>query len=119
MASTSTSVSRRTGCAAWCWSACAPMGTRSWSPSVMASENRSSRGPSCCAISSGAACEHRWSLSATAHSASGVRYATSSQRAANSDTGFHKIANILHGVPNSLRPKVKAALHTIMNAENK
>jgi transposase-like protein len=31
----------------------------------------------------------------------------------------HKIANILDAVPNSLRPKVKAALHTIMNAENK
>jgi len=31
----------------------------------------------------------------------------------------HKIANILDAVPNSLRSKVKAALHTIMNAENK
>jgi putative transposase len=31
----------------------------------------------------------------------------------------HKIANILDAVPNSLRPKVKAALHAIMNAENK
>jgi transposase-like protein len=31
----------------------------------------------------------------------------------------HKIANILDAVPSSLRPKIKAALHTIMNAENK
>ena len=31
----------------------------------------------------------------------------------------HKIANVLDAVPNSLQPKVKAALHTIMNAENK
>jgi transposase-like protein len=31
----------------------------------------------------------------------------------------HKIANILDAMPSSLRPKVKAALHTIMNAENK
>ncbi len=31
----------------------------------------------------------------------------------------HKIANVLDAVPSSLRPKVKAALHTIMNAENK
>jgi len=31
----------------------------------------------------------------------------------------HKIANILDAVPSSLRPKVKAALHNIMNAENK
>ena len=31
----------------------------------------------------------------------------------------HKIANILDAVPTSLQPKVKAALHTIMNAENK
>jgi hypothetical protein len=30
-----------------------------------------------------------------------------------------QIANILGAVPNSLQPKVKAALHTIMNAENK
>ena len=31
----------------------------------------------------------------------------------------HKIANALDAVPTSLRPKVKAALHNIMNAENK
>jgi transposase-like protein len=31
----------------------------------------------------------------------------------------HKIANVLDAVPSSLRPKVKAALHNIMNAENK
>jgi transposase-like protein len=31
----------------------------------------------------------------------------------------HKIANVLDAVPTSLQPKVKAALHTIMNAENK
>jgi putative transposase len=31
----------------------------------------------------------------------------------------HKIANVLNAVPSSLRPKVKAALHTIINAENK
>ncbi|MBV9577777.1 MAG: IS256 family transposase [Chloroflexi bacterium] len=31
----------------------------------------------------------------------------------------HKIANVLDAVPNSLRPKVKAALHNIMNAENR
>jgi transposase-like protein len=31
----------------------------------------------------------------------------------------HKTANVLDAVPSSLRPKVKAALHTIMNAENK
>jgi transposase-like protein len=31
----------------------------------------------------------------------------------------HKIANVLDAVPTSLRPKVKAALHSIMNAENK
>ena len=31
----------------------------------------------------------------------------------------HKIANVLDTVPTSLQPKVKAALHTIMNAENK
>lgn len=30
-----------------------------------------------------------------------------------------KIANVLDAVPSSLQPKVKAALHTIMNAENK
>jgi putative transposase len=32
---------------------------------------------------------------------------------------IHKIANVLDAVPTSLQPKVKAALHTIMNAENK
>jgi transposase-like protein len=31
----------------------------------------------------------------------------------------HKIANVLDAVPTSLQPKVKAALHTIMDAENK
>src|ERR671933_2744674 len=31
----------------------------------------------------------------------------------------HKIANVLDAVPTSLQPKVKAALHTIMNAESK
>jgi transposase-like protein len=31
----------------------------------------------------------------------------------------HKIANVLDAVPTSLQPKVKAALHAIMNAENK
>ncbi len=31
----------------------------------------------------------------------------------------HKIANVLDAVPASLRPKVKAALHNIMNAENR
>src|SRR6267378_2968761 len=31
----------------------------------------------------------------------------------------HKIANVLDAVPSSLQPKVKAALHNIMNAENK
>jgi transposase-like protein len=31
----------------------------------------------------------------------------------------HKIANVLDAVPSSLQPKVKAALHAIMNAENK
>jgi transposase-like protein len=31
----------------------------------------------------------------------------------------HKIANALDAVPSSLQPKVKAALHAIMNAENK
>ena len=31
----------------------------------------------------------------------------------------HKIANVLDAVPTSLQPKVKAALHTIMHAENK
>jgi transposase-like protein len=31
----------------------------------------------------------------------------------------HKIANVLDAVPSSLQPKVKAVLHTIMNAENK
>src|ERR687883_471543 len=31
----------------------------------------------------------------------------------------HKIANVLDAVPTSPQPKVKAALHTIMNAENK
>ena len=31
----------------------------------------------------------------------------------------HKLANVLDAVPTSLQPKVKAALHTIMNAENK
>jgi putative transposase len=31
----------------------------------------------------------------------------------------HKVANVLDAVPSSLRPKVKAALHNIMNAENK
>ena len=31
----------------------------------------------------------------------------------------HKIANVLDAVPSSLQPKVKAALHTIMNAEDK
>jgi transposase-like protein len=30
----------------------------------------------------------------------------------------HKIANVLDAVPTSVQPKVKAALHTIMNAEN-
>ena len=32
---------------------------------------------------------------------------------------MHKIANVLDAVPSSLQPKVKAALHNIMNAENK
>src|SRR5918912_2939485 len=32
---------------------------------------------------------------------------------------LHKIANVLDAVPTSLQPKVKAALHTIMHAENK
>lgn len=32
---------------------------------------------------------------------------------------MHKIANVLDAVPSSLQPKVKAALHPIMNAENK
>ncbi len=31
----------------------------------------------------------------------------------------HKLANVLDAVPTSLQPKVKAALHTIMNAEHK
>jgi len=31
----------------------------------------------------------------------------------------HKIANVLDAVPSSLQPKVKAALHDIMNAEDK
>jgi transposase-like protein len=31
----------------------------------------------------------------------------------------HKIANVLDAVPSNLQPKVKSALHTIMNAENK
>jgi transposase-like protein len=31
----------------------------------------------------------------------------------------HKIAHVLDAVPTSLQPKVKAALHTIMNAEHK
>jgi transposase-like protein len=31
----------------------------------------------------------------------------------------HKIANVLDAVPTSLQPKVKAALHSIMNAENR
>ena len=31
----------------------------------------------------------------------------------------HKIANVLDAVPTSLQPKVRAALHTIMNAEHK
>jgi transposase-like protein len=31
----------------------------------------------------------------------------------------HKIANVLDAVPTSLQPKVRAALHTIMNADNK
>jgi transposase-like protein len=31
----------------------------------------------------------------------------------------HKLANVLDAVPSSLRPKIKAALHNIMNAENK
>jgi transposase-like protein len=31
----------------------------------------------------------------------------------------HKIANVLDAVPSSLQPKIKAALHAIMNAENK
>ena len=31
----------------------------------------------------------------------------------------HKLANVLDAVPASLQPKVKAALHTIMNAEHK
>src|SRR5205807_4215948 len=31
----------------------------------------------------------------------------------------HKIANVLDAVPSSLQPKVKAALHNFMNAENK
>ena len=31
----------------------------------------------------------------------------------------HKIANVLDAVPTSLQPKVKAALHNIMNAEDK
>jgi transposase-like protein len=31
----------------------------------------------------------------------------------------HKIANVLDAVPTSLQPRVKAALHTIMNAESK
>jgi transposase-like protein len=31
----------------------------------------------------------------------------------------HKIANVLDAVPTSLQPKVKAALHSIMNAEHK
>src|SRR5262249_33416639 len=31
----------------------------------------------------------------------------------------HKIANVLDAVPCSLRPKMKAALHNIMNAENR
>jgi transposase-like protein len=31
----------------------------------------------------------------------------------------HKIANVLDAVPSSVQPKVKAALHNIMNAENK
>ena len=32
---------------------------------------------------------------------------------------MHKIANVLDAVPSSLQPKVKAALHNIMNAEDK
>jgi transposase-like protein len=31
----------------------------------------------------------------------------------------HKLANVLDAVPTSLQPKVKSALHMIMNAENK
>jgi transposase-like protein len=31
----------------------------------------------------------------------------------------HKIANVLDAVPTSLQPKIKAALHSIMNAEHK
>jgi transposase-like protein len=31
----------------------------------------------------------------------------------------HKIAYVLDAIPSSLQAKVKAALHTIMNAENK
>ena len=31
----------------------------------------------------------------------------------------HKIDNVLDAVPSSLQPNVKAALHTIMNAENR
>ncbi|MBV9579304.1 MAG: hypothetical protein JO057_12015, partial [Chloroflexi bacterium] len=30
-----------------------------------------------------------------------------------------KIANVLDAVPSSLQPKVKTALHSLMNAENK
>jgi transposase-like protein len=32
---------------------------------------------------------------------------------------MHKIANVLDAVPKSIQPKVKAALHDVMNAEHK
>jgi len=45
--SISTSVWSRTACTAWCWSACAPTGTRSWSRLVTATANQANPGPSC------------------------------------------------------------------------
>jgi hypothetical protein len=53
------------------------------------------------------------------HLASGVRCARCSQTVGNSAAGCTRSFNVLDAVPSSLQPKVKAALHTITNAENK
>ena len=72
--------------------------------------DRASRGPTCSATASAAACAHRCSRSATARWGSGRRSATCSPTPREQRCWWHKIGNVLAALPKSAHPGAKAAL---------
>ncbi len=114
-ACTSTCASRRTGCAAWCWSGCVPTAARNSWPLWTATARTRSPGSICCGTCARGMRAPNW-LSVMARSASGRRSGRSLPARASSVAGCTRTRTCWRRCRSACMGEAKRTLHAVSGA---